>query len=75
MALSTEALAAATAKKLGLGPISATEVYPLAVFSQLTGMNRYAIRNARRRGLVVKKIGVRSFVSGKSWLDFVNAAD
>ncbi len=51
--------------------VRADECYPLQVFKRLTGMGNAAMRESRRRGLVVRKVGLRSYVLGKDWLRFV----
>jgi hypothetical protein len=67
--------AASTANGSQLGPILADAVYPIGVFCRLAGINKWALREAKRRGLKVKKIGVRAFVSGRDFLEFVNKID
>jgi len=51
--------------------IRADECYPLPVFKRLSGMGTAALREARRKGLFVRKVGLRSYVLGKDFLDFV----
>lgn len=51
--------------------IRADECYPLPVFKKLTGMGTCAVREARRKGLPVRKVGLRNYILGKDWLQFV----
>ncbi|MDA7980210.1 MAG: hypothetical protein MPJ50_15705 [Pirellulales bacterium] len=50
-----------------LSPIDATRVYPLRVFMQHVGMSKWAMRQARRQGLVTVRVGNRTFVRGQDW--------
>ena len=52
------------------GEISADGMYTLAEIRARLGLGTYALREARRRGLPVRKIGRRSYVLGKDILDF-----
>ena len=54
-----------------LGPISATEVYPLPLFMRLTGLSNWAMRQARRNGLKLKTAGRRKYVRGADWHEFL----
>lgn len=51
--------------------IRADECYPLPVFKKLTGMGAAALREARRKGLPVRRIGLRAFVLGRDFMEFV----
>ncbi len=53
-----------------LAPIYASAVYPLADFRQRTGLGKDAMREARRNGLVVRRIHGRAFVLGSDWLTY-----
>lgn len=53
------------------GVIEAGKVYPIATFRTLTGMGTAALREARKKGLLVRRVGLRSFVLGQDFLDFV----
>lgn len=52
------------------GEISANGMYTLAEIRARLGLGSYALREARRRGLPVRKIGRRSYVLGKDILAF-----
>ena len=72
-ALTSNVKADALAPKVeALAPISAYEIYPLSIFKVRTGLGSKAMRVARRGGLVVKRIGTRSYVKGA---DFFNWYD
>jgi hypothetical protein len=62
-----------TAKKLDkLAPISVNEIYPLSIFQDRTGLGSKAMRVARKAGLLVRRIGTRSYVKGAdffTWYD------
>lgn len=50
-----------------LGPILAGAIYPLRTFKQLTGLSSSALRQAKRRGLKIHKVGRREFIRGADW--------
>ena len=52
------------------GEIRADGMYTLAEIRARLGLGPYALREARRRGLPVRKIGRRSYVLGKDILAF-----
>ncbi|MFZ1933322.1 MAG: hypothetical protein WCB27_01345 [Thermoguttaceae bacterium] len=52
------------------GEIHADGMYTLAEIRARLGLGTYALRQARRRGLSVRKIGRRSYVLGKDILAF-----
>lgn len=54
-----------------LGVILSEATYPLAEFQKLSGLGEAALREARRRGLVVTAIGRRRFVRGADFYEFV----
>lgn len=51
--------------------IETSKVYPLKEFQRATGMGVAALREARKKGLMVRRVGLRSFVLGQDFLDFV----
>ena len=51
--------------------IRAGECYPLQTFKECTGQGTAALRRARQQGLVIRRVGLRSFILGQDWLDFV----
>lgn len=54
----------------GLAPIVADAIYPLPVFQKQTGLAKSAIRAMRRSGLIVRRIGRRSYVWGRDFQDW-----
>ena len=54
--------------------ISASEAYQETELRRRLGVGREAIREARRRGLVPRKIGKRLMYHGQDVLDFIAAA-
>lgn len=66
-------MATAVSLSPDLGAISTTEIYPLPEFQKKTGLNRWAIAAARKKGLKVVKVGRRKFVSGAAWAEFLRA--
>lgn len=57
--------------RAGLGPISSLESYPLEVFKVRAGMTRSGIREARMRGLVIRRAGKRCFINGADWIKYL----
>ncbi len=53
------------------GAIRADECYPLDVFARVSGLGRHALRRARRDGLVVRRVGLRSYVLGADWMTYL----
>ena len=51
--------------------IETSKVYPLAEFQRVTGMGTAALREARKKGLIVRRVGLRSFVRGEDFDDYV----
>ena len=58
----------------GLAPIMAEAVYPLEDFKQRTGLESASLRKMRRQGLVVRRIGRRSYVLGRDFLAWFETA-
>jgi len=54
------------------GVISADHAYSLEQVRDRLGLGTAALRTARRKGLIVRRIGRRSFVLGRDLLDFLN---
>ena len=54
-----------------LGAIHAEAIYPLPEFQRLTGLGEAALRQARRRGLVITTIGRRRYVRGADFYQHV----
>jgi hypothetical protein len=65
-------LMAAQKKVDGLSPIMADAIYPLPDFMKRTGLAKAAIRMMRRSGLIVRRIGRRSFIWGRDFHDWFN---
>jgi hypothetical protein len=59
----------ATERVQPLAPIEAGSVYPLSVFQSFTGLDRAAMRGAKRKGLKISKIGRRRFVIGADFIE------
>lgn len=57
-----------------LAPIIADAVYPLEVFKRRTGLETASIRKMRRSGLVVRRIGRRSYLRGSDFLSWFENA-
>ena len=55
------------------GPIFNGGIYPLSVFRAMTGLGEEAMREARRRGLVVRQVGSRRFVTGQDFWAFLTS--
>ncbi len=54
------------------GVISADAAYSLEQVKFRLGLGTAALRTARRKGLVVRRIGRRSFVMGRDLLEFLD---
>lgn len=54
-----------------LGIIEGGRSYPLPLFQRLSGLGTWGIRQARRDGLRVVKVGRRKFVLGSDWLTYL----
>lgn len=50
-----------------LAPIEDGCTYPLDEFARRSGLGRHALRQARRNGLQVIRLGNRAFVRGKDF--------
>ena len=57
----------------GTGPIQKNTIYPLGDFMGRVGMGEFAIRNARRAGLKVVRIGKKVFIRGEDFISFLDA--
>lgn len=53
------------------GVISANAAYSLQQVQDRFGLGPGALRTARRKGLLVRRIGSRSFILGKDMLDYI----
>jgi hypothetical protein len=51
--------------------VRAGECYTLPEFRRRTGLENAAIRSARRAGLIVRRVGRRSYVLGDDFLEFL----
>jgi len=58
-------------RRTKLGPIDDGTSYPLAIFMGRVGMTRSSLREARRSGLSVRKVGTRCFALGRHWNKFL----
>lgn len=64
-------MSTATADQRNLGSISADELLTLDAIKARLGLGVAAMRTARRRGLVVKRIGSRGFVLGEDLIAYL----
>ncbi len=55
-----------------LGPIDAHVIYLLSDFMKRSGLGRHAMRQARRKGLRVIRVGSRRFVRGGDFLEWLD---
>ena len=53
------------------GVIKADELYTFPEFKKRTGLGQAAIREAKKRGLVVRQIGRNKYVLGADIIEFV----
>lgn len=53
------------------GTINANEAYSMPEFCRRTGLREWTIREARRDGLRVVKVGKKPFVMGSDWLEYL----
>lgn len=53
------------------GVISANAAYSLDQVKARLGLGTAAMRTARRKGLIVRRVGRRSFVLGRDLLDYL----
>ena len=69
----TPARQPATARiQCALAPLSSTEIYPLEIFKRRSGLDAWALRQARRNGLRVLTIGRRRFVRGCDFAEYLD---
>ena len=54
------------------GEISSGSVYTIAEFSLRTGLGKWALRQLRRDGLLVRRVHGRTFVLGTDFIDFLS---
>lgn len=71
--MSSAATSAETRSTSALGEIRADSVYPLEVFRRRTGLDTWAMRQARRAGLRVVRVGRRGFILGSDWVDYLKS--
>jgi hypothetical protein len=55
-----------------VGEIRTDGLYTLAEIKARLGLGYYSLKEARKKGLITRKIGRRSYVLGKDLLDFVS---
>jgi hypothetical protein len=68
------AQAAATKRPQGKS-IDPQTLYALEEFKQVSGMGDWALRQARRAGLKMLKIGNRKYVKGQAFIDFLESTN
>jgi hypothetical protein len=56
------------------GVVSADTLYTLAEIQERLKLGQYAMRQARRAGLRVCRIGRRAYVFGRDLMEFLNSA-
>ena len=57
------------------GVIEPHTLYTLGEFQRRAGLGKHAMRNARAKGLKVRRPGRAAFVLGADWIAFVLAHD
>lgn len=57
------------------GQIEPQTLYSLEEFKQVSGMGNWALREARKAGLKMLKIGNRKYVKGQSFIDFLESVN
>lgn len=55
------------------GEIEQGKAYTLERFMEITGIKRFAMDSARKKGLVVRRAGRRCFVLGQDFLDYLTS--
>lgn len=55
------------------GQIEPQTLYSLEEFKQVSGMKNWALRQARKAGLKMLRIGNRKFVKGQAFIDFLES--
>lgn len=55
-----------------LEPIVVDAIYPLPEFMRRTGLEEASVRRMRKEGLIIRRIGRRSYVRGSDFLDWYN---
>jgi hypothetical protein len=55
-----------------MAPLSVHEVYPLEIFKRRSGLDDWALRQARRNGLRVLTVGRRRFVRGSDFAVYLD---
>jgi len=55
------------------GQIEPQTLYSLDEFKQVSGMGNWALRQARKAGLKMLKVGNRKYVKGQAFIDFLDA--
>ena len=58
-----------------LAPIQNGVIYPLPEFERRSGLGRHALRQARRKGLKVCRIGGRAYVRGDDFNAFLSSLE
>ncbi len=58
-------------KVVSMNEIRADEVYRRDEFGKRVGLGPHTLRKAEADGLRVVKVGVRKFIAGRDWLEYV----
>lgn len=62
----------ATPRADSLGHVSADSLYTLAEIQKRLKLGDHALRQARRRGLKVRRIGRRAYLLGRDIIEFID---
>ncbi len=54
-----------------LEAIDVSKIYPLKQFQRLAGAGDWMMRQMRRNGLKVRRVGGKAFVRGQDWFEFL----
>jgi hypothetical protein len=60
-------------KDTALGAIQSDSVYPLPVFKKKVGLDAWSLREAKKRGLKIRKIGRRRFIVGSDFIEYLRS--
>ncbi len=56
-----------------LAPIQPEVLYPLPILQDVSGQGRAALAQARKKGLIVRKIGNRKYILGSDFIAHLKA--
>lgn len=55
------------------GVIRADECYTLPAFQERVGIQKHVLAGLKKSGLPVRYIGVRGYIAGSDWIDFLKS--